>query len=76
MGEAAQSSGNSYWGLVLLLVGFGFIAGFSIGIPFLLVTQPTCAVLGPIRVSTPHMTVILECLRPCAVTSGGCPELM
>ena len=32
MGKAAQS----YWGLVLLLVVFGFITGFSIGIPFLL----------------------------------------
>ncbi|MDH3607597.1 MAG: hypothetical protein OER12_11445, partial [Acidimicrobiia bacterium] len=35
-------------GLVLLLVGFGFITGFSIGIPFLLVGV-TLAALSPFR---------------------------
>ncbi len=48
MGEPSPSSGNSYWGLVLLLVGFGFITGFSIGIPFLLVGV-TLAMLSPFR---------------------------
>ena len=48
MDEASQSLGNTYWGLVLLLVGFGFITGFSIGIPFLLVGV-TLVVLSPFR---------------------------
>ena len=48
MGETPKSPGNWYWGLVLLLVVFGFISGFSIGIPFLLVGV-TLAGLSPLR---------------------------
>lgn len=48
MAEPSSSSENSYWGLVVFLVGFGFITGFSIGIPFLLVGV-TLAVLSPFR---------------------------
>jgi hypothetical protein len=38
----------SYWLAALVLIGFGFVAGFSIGAPFLLVGL-ALLVLGPFR---------------------------
>jgi len=44
--EASRMSGTSYWGLVLLVVGVGFISILSIGYFFLLVAI-TLIVLSP-----------------------------
>lgn len=48
MYEASSLSGNSYWGLVLLLAGVGFISILSIGSFFLLIAI-TLLVLSPFR---------------------------
>ena len=48
MHEASRTSKNSYWGLVLFLVGVGFISILSIGYFFLLMAI-TLIVLSPFR---------------------------
>ena len=48
MDQTSRLSPGTYWWLVLVLIGFGFVAILSIGSPFLLVGV-TLAALSPFR---------------------------
>lgn len=77
-----MTSGLTYWFVAVLLTGFGFLAGFSIGPPFFVVGV-AMLVLGPLRsrprlfwppligVITFVVSVVFLIPFSCTATAGG-----